>query len=286
MIRAPNFFEKNQVEIIDKALSYTKELMRGYYTTIARLVDQRDQKPIWDECDNEIQQIDDTKKFFKENENRKVILTKKDEFDLHMDTIASSLVAYRKYLGQIQRSTGVSQYGEIVKMVDVILSLGGLKVAKKDNYEKYYQAQAKAKSQRTIKKTNFFISYQDKDHEKACKLKTLLVGSSKLSEDDVFVAHRDIPLSKIWREDIIKHLQICTHLIAVCTENYKTSAYGNQEVGYAMARENVDIIPLFWESTKKEHFGFIESFQALLGVKEENLEKVVEDIWKRVFGAE
>ena len=48
-----------------------------------------------------------------------------------------------------------------------------------------------------------------------------------------------------------------------------------------MTREDVRIIPLFMEGVKREHFGFLEGFQALpYFVNEKNLKDAVIDILK------
>ena len=43
----------------------------------------------------------------------------------------------------------------------------------------------------------------------------MLVTNSELKDEGVFVAHRDIQLSKEWRDEIVSHLDSCTHLIAM-----------------------------------------------------------------------
>ena len=72
----------------------------------------------------------------------------------------------------------------------------------------------------------------------------------------------DIPLTEQWRNTMIAQLDNSTHVIVLCTENYRCSAFGNQEVGYAMAK-NKKIMPIFWEGVDRGHFGFLEAFQTL-----------------------
>jgi len=205
-----------------------------------------------------------------------------EEFLSLMDAVASSLAFYRKKLDETHRITEVERFVELIARVDRILSHLPKK-ANKSIFEKYYPKETKDSSEYVKKKTNIFISYQDKDWDIACEIKRLLVSNSELDEDDVFVAHRDIPLAKKWRDDIINHLENCTHLVVLCTENYKCSAWRNQEVGYAMTKKDVKIIPLFWEGIERSRFGFIEGLQALPDyVNEENLEKIVNKIIEQI----
>lgn len=282
MIQFNNFYETD-IKIINDALLFTRAQIYNHYEKLAAKVDQQFQKTIWDEYDRVSASLNNALAFFKENESRPFIPMKEDHFSSLMDIVASALAFYRKHLEEIQRITDVSGYIELIKSVDNILSLGGPQKAKKEIFQKYYPIETQKNNEHLRKKPEFFISYQDKDREKACEMKRLLISNSELDENDVFVAHRDIPLAKKWRDDIIYHLENCTHLIAICTENYKCSAWGNQEVGYAMARKDVNIIPLFWEGTERKHFGFIEGFQALPDyVNEKNLEKAVNEILERV----
>jgi hypothetical protein len=261
MINFSNFYEKHTLTIID-ALWFTRDVILDYYKKTASKIDPKIQDPIWKEYNEVVKPLYNAKDFLEENINRTFIPLNKEFYHSLMEIVSSSLVIYRKHLEKTQKSTGVIGYGDLIREVDEILSLEGPTKAKKDLYQKFYVTE-KGSIREHIKRTEFFISYQAKDNKMACEIKRLLVSISELNEKDVFVAHRDIELSKNWRADIINHLDSCTHLIALCTENYRCSAWGNQEVGYAMAKKEVRIIPLFLEGTRKEHFGFIEGFQAL-----------------------
>jgi hypothetical protein len=225
-----------------------------------------------------IRPITDTINFFKENSSRSFISINESDYSYFMDTIRSALEVYRQHLETTQKSTGVEGYVSLIKEVEEISNLGGPSKGKKDTFLKYH-----GEEQTSSKRVSVFISYQDKDAEKACQLKKLLIdNSSKIKEQDVFVAHRDIPLTEEWRKTVIAQLGNSTHLIALCTENYIFSAFGNQEVGYAMAK-NVRIVSMFWEGTDRRRYGFLEGFQALPEyVNDMTLEKTVKQILKKL----
>lgn len=123
----------------------------------------------------------------------------------------------------------------------------------------------------------FFISYSSKDKELASKIGEML--SQKYS---VFLAHRDISMSKEWRDDILSHLESCSVLIAVCTSNYANSAWGNQEAGIAIEKGR-KVIPLFAQGTNKSRFGFLEAKQGHPHeFTEQNLKNIVNDVIKAV----
>jgi len=282
MITLHNFFEEDIAIIID-ALSFTREQILGYYKAISSQVDERVNQPIWDEYSEVVKPIYDKIQFFQEHMGRSFVNVSENYYTSLMEIVASSLVVYRKYLNEIRERTGVTRYSDLGKKVDKILALDGPKKANKELFQKFSlteKGQSKALANR---KNEFFISYQTADKRTAYEIKRLLVKNSELDEKDVFVAHRNIPLSKEWREDILHHLETCTHLIAVCSNNYKCSAWGNQEVGYVMARKDVRIIPLFMEGTEKNNYGFMESFQSLpYSINEANIEQAVKDLLKKV----
>jgi hypothetical protein len=112
------------------------------------------------------------------------------------------------------------------------------------------------------KPLRIFISYQTKHVQIACKIQDIITKNSNLEKKDVFVAHRDIPISEEWRKIMIEELENSTHVIALCTEEYQSSAFGNQEIGFAIAR-NMKITPIFWKGTDRSKFGFLEGKQSL-----------------------
>ena len=124
----------------------------------------------------------------------------------------------------------------------------------------------------------FFISYSIKDKNIAGKIRDILVNH----DFEAFLAHRDIPISEEWRKDILKHLESCSILLAICTSNYEYSAWGNQEVGIAFEKGR-KIIPLFKQGTNKSRFGFLEAIQgAPNDFTEDNLDKIVSEVIEKI----
>jgi hypothetical protein len=278
--RTMNFvnFEESQLEIIFRALDFAKQAVMGHYNLLAAPVDESLRQPIWDEMERAARPITETMNFFNENKTRRFITMAGDDFSYFMDTIRSALELYREHIEETHRATGIGGYSDLVRRVEEISNLGGPSKGRKDSFLKYY-----VEEQDTRNKVRIFISYQDKDVEKACEIRKLLISnSSKIAEQCVFVAHRDIPLTEQWRKTMIAQLDNSTHLIALCTENYMCSAFGNQEVGYAMAK-NAKIVSIFWEGTQRNRYGFLENLQGLPEyVNETTLEKAVKEILKKL----
>jgi hypothetical protein len=224
-------FEENQWEVILKALLFSRDVVEKHYAHLAEPVTESDRQPIWDELNKIVTPINDTITFFKENKMH--LITMRDtDFSYFMDTIRSSLELYRQYLEKTFKLTGVIGYADSIRKVEEIASLDGPSKGKSDVFLKYYVGE-----QNLSNGIKVFISYQDKDVERACQLKSFLINNStEIKERNVFVAHRDIPLTEEWRKIVKSELENSSHLIALCTENYMCSAFGNQEVGYAIAK--------------------------------------------------
>jgi hypothetical protein len=84
----------------------------------------------------------------------------------------------------------------------------------------------------TVTMKEVFLSYHHKDKKIAAKVKTELKKAGFSS----FLAHDDIRVSRVWREEILKRLDSCSALMAIVTKNFASSVWVNQEVGAAMAR--------------------------------------------------
>jgi len=102
----------------------------------------------------------------------------------------------------------------------------------------------------------FFVSYNNADKELAGKIGKLLDRAGQTP----FLAHDDIKPSADWEEEILKRLNTCTALVAVVTQNFRGSAYANQEVGFIMGRGK-PVIPL--RLADSELPGFVKSAQAI-----------------------
>lgn len=80
---------------------------------------------------------------------------------------------------------------------------------------------------------------------------------------EVFVAHRDITPTEVWRRAIIDALKNMEIFIAYITQNFKDSEWCDQESGIAYFLEK-KIIPLIVEPDSiKVPYGFLNEFQKL-----------------------
>ena len=100
-----------------------------------------------------------------------------------------------------------------------------------------------------------FLSHKSEVKKETAELK------DKLSAYGIscFVAHTDIHPTKEWQDEIENALATMEGFAALMTENFHTSDWTDQEVGYAFAR-GVPIIPVRLGLTP---YGFIGKFQAL-----------------------
>jgi hypothetical protein len=197
-------FEEQQLHIIFNALDFVKQKIEKHYGFLASEVDESIDEPIWDEMSSVMSPITATINFFKENLARTIIPLHDNDFSYFMDTIRSALEVYRLYLEDVRKSTGIDLYDDLIREVEKISNLEGPSKARKDIFLKYY-----GEEQGSRNRIKVFISYQDKDVERACLLRKLLIGnSSKINEQDVFVAHRDVPLTEEWRKSFIAHLKV------------------------------------------------------------------------------
>lgn len=96
-----------------------------------------------------------------------------------------------------------------------------------------------------------------------CSSRKAQVGQLKLALANLgvsaFVAHDDIEPSLLWQSEIEKALRTCEALAAIVTDDFITSTWCDQEVGFALGR-GVPVLPIQWG---KPPHGFIGKIQAL-----------------------
>jgi hypothetical protein len=102
-----------------------------------------------------------------------------------------------------------------------------------------------------------FLSYHHEDKKIAAEVKAELEKSGF----SAFLAHEDIEVTKIWRNEILKHLDSCSALMAIVTNHFLGSAWVNQEVGAVMAKGK-PIVSLIFEGSLTLP-GFLEMFQGI-----------------------
>ena len=91
------------------------------------------------------------------------------------------------------------------------------------------------------------------------------VQVAKFKEDlelygvSAFVAHNDITPTTKWQEEIKKELARMDALVALLTDDFHTSDYTDQEIGFALARE----VPVYPVRLGMDPYGFIAGIQAI-----------------------
>lgn len=104
-------------------------------------------------------------------------------------------------------------------------------------------------------KYRVFLSYVSSVKEQAAKFKEDL----ELYGISTFLAHNDITPTTQWQEEIKKELTRMDALIALLTDDFHTSEYTDQEVGFALARD----VPVYPVRLGKDPYGFISGIQAI-----------------------
>jgi len=101
-----------------------------------------------------------------------------------------------------------------------------------------------------------------------------------------FVAHEDIQPTREWHDEIVNALASMDGLAALMTEDFDTSDWTDQEIGFAFARE-VPIIAVRIGEKGVYPYGFIGRFQALSRSRETCTEAIVKILIKeeRMFNA-
>jgi hypothetical protein len=100
-----------------------------------------------------------------------------------------------------------------------------------------------------------FISYSSQEKQSAAEVQRAL--SEYCIEG--FLAHEDISVSVQWKERIVQELEGCGMFIALISKAFKESAWAPQELGYAVSRKEMLVLPVCLDETVP--FGFIEHLQ-------------------------
>ena len=101
-----------------------------------------------------------------------------------------------------------------------------------------------------------FLSYSTLDRKIAADVKAY---AAELGVD-CFTAHDDLVVSDEWKERIKEELRQMEVFIALLSKAFKSSDWAPQELGFAVARADVPIIPLSIDGTVS--FGFIGHLQS------------------------
>lgn len=109
-----------------------------------------------------------------------------------------------------------------------------------------------------------FISHRDAHKAQARELSEALEDYGMAC----FVAHDTIQPRKLWRSEILKGLRTMEVMVVFLTDDFESSVYCNQEIGYAMGR-GVPIIAL--KLGQKDPPGFVSEEQAARGAVDNGL---------------
>lgn len=103
-----------------------------------------------------------------------------------------------------------------------------------------------------------FISYSHHDRIRAAEVKNALARLGV----DAFMAHDDIHVSQQWRDRILDELRAMEVFVPLLSSHFKSSEWTAQEVGFALSRPEVLIIPASLDGTIPG--GFLGALQARL----------------------
>ncbi len=273
MKQITSFYQKH-TDIIIEALDFTEKKVYDYYRNIRSKVESSHRPVINRKQQEEVDRVIRAKEFLKKYPDANFVTIDESILKEIANTIRSSLEIYSEEISKFALEYDIEDYRKEKNEIEKILETEMVKNAQSNLFNKFHKSSIDKNSTLEI-----FISYSSKDEKLAGKIRDII----KKDSIEVFLAHRDIPLSEEWRNEILKKLETCSHLIAVCTENYQCSAWGNQEVGIALENKK-KIIPIFAKGTDKTRFGFLEAKQGYpKEFSEENIENIIEKIIEKIL---
>lgn len=262
-------FYQRQTNTIVKALTFTITKIEEFYDGVVKAIGKSHSEVVLQKKQKTVDEINLALQFLAEYPDTNFFRMSEDSLTKITNIIRSALEIYATEISKVATAYDIEQYNETKREIEELYKTDILKDARTDLFEKFYEPQVGSYS-----KPKFFISYSSEDKRLAGKIRDIIANT----DSEVFLAHRDIPMSKEWRDEIFSHLESCTILLAVCTENFLCCAWGNQEVGIAMEKRK-KIIPIFAQGTKKDRFGFLEAIQGYpKEFSEDNLESVIKEI--------
>ena len=276
MSSRPRFFrgfDTKSSNIILKALSFAKSRIEEYRTEKKIAVDKAHHDVIDREIDDVVRRIEIVENLLKEDGRHDGFAWGRN-FEALMDIVRSALKIYLRDTLEAKAELGSDALDREIAETRQIISLAFFKGRKIDLYDKYFEAHITSSQG---KKGEVFFSYSHKDRVLAKKIATLLNEKGI----DVFLAHEHIEVSEEWREEIFKHLESDSVLLALLTPNYEKSVWANQEAGVMLGKRR-KVIPLIVGETNIKKFGFLEALQGI-PIKEENLNDYLEEIFRTIF---
>ena len=95
---------------------------------------------------------------------------------------------------------------------------------------------------------------------------------------ECFLAHTDLQVSEEWKHRILEELGAADVFVALLSEEFRSSNWCSQELGFIVSRPEVLIVPLSLDGTTP--FGFIEHLQGTK-VTKNSLRDVLEEVMFR-----
>jgi hypothetical protein len=237
-------------EIMIRALKFALSKVEGYFDEQKKTVDNMH----WDIIENEMKQEDGritaVLEFLSQKDLGIMWLIDTSTYaDVH-SVIKSALSIYAQDLQATREQTGSNAFDESIERANSELARKEFNNAKSESFERYWSAAGREEGS----KLEFFISYSTKDKQIAGRVAKVV---SDLGADP-FLAHDEVVVSNVWREEILKHLRSCSAIICIVTSNFLESEWTNQEAGFVMCRTR-RVISLFFPGTELP--GFLEQFQ-------------------------
>lgn len=266
-------FFSEHIETIVEVLSFVKSMVKKYWTEKKLAVGEAHRDVVDKRIGKEIEMIEQVETFFTKKAGSMYHMRAKTHETL-MDTVRSALEIYLRDTLEAKAKTGLSEFDAKIEEIRRLTRLEGLKNRKTDIYDKYYKALI---SSPEGGKFEVFLSYSHDDRVLAGEIAELLTGRGI----NVFLAHEDIEISEEWREEIFKHLESCSVLLALLTPNFEKSIWANQEVGYMQGKKG-RVIPLIVRKADIKKFGFLEALQGIT-VKDGNLDNCAMEILRTIL---
>ena len=116
-----------------------------------------------------------------------------------------------------------------------------------------------------------FISHATADRGVALAAREALVQSGV----DCFLAHEDLRVSQQWKTRILEELGVCDIFVPIVSRAFRRSNWCGQELGAAVQRDSVLIVPVSVDGTVP--YGFISDLQAHPVVDGEIAASVIRD---------
>jgi len=247
MVLWHGFYPENSKTIL-KAIEYTKSVVTRHFENIKLEVEIIHHEEIDNEKNETIERLNDLSIFIKETTGKHKN-TSSDFLRRTQNEIKSVLKTYLLIINNTLSKIDSPALLKEKMFVEEIIN--------RVDYEKYdgrlYVEYIDIKYER---EKHIFISYSTEDKELAGIVNKILVEKYGFK---TFLAHETIEVSKYWREEILKHLEVCTGILAIVTDNFINSSWTHQEIGYGIGKG----IPIFSLLYTYKKLGFLEAIQGI-----------------------